>query len=216
MIDGEIDALEPAGTDRAARRCRNARLHRTLGRSRTDRRARASARSRISAKGNHRDRALAPPLPVVSPRSPRWRIRRRSTTLPKSRSYMLERAREVDARRLIPVSAVTKDLAGRELVDFAAMAAAGARLYSDDGIPIDDEAILVRAFREAAQNGFAISLHEEDRALTGHGALQCGRSLQTSRRRRHSGDRRNASRASRPRDRRRRRCARTYRARLDR
>jgi dihydroorotase len=93
---------------------------------------------------------------------------------PEIARYMLERAREVHAARLIPVSAVTKNLAGRELVDFAAMAAAGARLYSDDGIPIDDEAILVRAFREAAQIGFAISLHEEDRALTGHGACNAG------------------------------------------
>ncbi len=93
---------------------------------------------------------------------------------PEIARYMLERAREVHATRLIPVSAVTKGLAGRELVDFGAMAAAGARLYSDDGIPIDDEAILVRAFREAAQIGFAISLHEEDRALTGHGACNAG------------------------------------------
>src|ERR1700722_19490058 len=93
---------------------------------------------------------------------------------PEIARYMLERAREVHATRLIPVSAVTKNLAGRELVDFAAMAAAGARLYSDDGIPIDDEAILVRAFRAASQIGFAISLHEEDRVLTGHGACHAG------------------------------------------
>jgi dihydroorotase len=88
--------------------------------------------------------------------------------------YMLEQARAARATRLIPVSAVTKGLAGRELVDFAAMAEAGARLYSDDGIPIDDEAILVSAFREAARIDFAISLHEEDRALTGHGACHAG------------------------------------------
>lgn len=88
--------------------------------------------------------------------------------------YMLEQAAAVRAARLIPVSAVTAGLAGRELVDFAAMAAAGARLYSDDGIPIDDEVILVSAFREAARINFAISLHEEDRTLTGHGACNAG------------------------------------------
>jgi dihydroorotase len=87
---------------------------------------------------------------------------------------MLEQAQAARASRLIPVSAVTKALAGRELVDFAAMAAAGARLYSDDGIPIDDEAILVAAFHEAARINFAISLHEEDRVLTGHGACHAG------------------------------------------
>src|SRR5665213_2280547 len=88
--------------------------------------------------------------------------------------YMLDRAHEVNGTRLIPISAVTKGLAGRELVDFVAMAGAGARLYSDDGIPIDDEAILVGAFREVSKTGFAISLHEEDRSITGHGACHAG------------------------------------------
>ena len=93
---------------------------------------------------------------------------------PEIARYMIERAREVHATRLIPVSAVTMGLAGRKLVDFGAMTAAGARLFSDDGIPIDDEAVLVEAFRTAAQSGFAISLHEEDRSLTGHGACHAG------------------------------------------
>jgi dihydroorotase len=93
---------------------------------------------------------------------------------PEVARYMIERAGEVHGTRLIPVSAVTTGLAGRELVDFPAMAQAGARLFSDDGIPIDDEAILVRAFRAASQIGFAVSLHEEDRTLSGHGACHAG------------------------------------------
>jgi dihydroorotase len=88
--------------------------------------------------------------------------------------YMLERAREAHAARLVPVSAVTKGLSGRELTNFVAMAEAGARLFSDDGIPIDDEAILTHAFAAASRIGFSISLHEEDRALTGHGACNAG------------------------------------------
>jgi dihydroorotase len=93
---------------------------------------------------------------------------------PEIARYMIERAREVRGARLIPVSAVTKGLQGRELVDFAAMAAAGARMFSDDGIPIDDQAVLRRAFDEARGCGLAISLHEEDRALTGDGAMNAG------------------------------------------
>ncbi|HEX3410000.1 MAG TPA: dihydroorotase [Candidatus Binataceae bacterium] len=93
---------------------------------------------------------------------------------PEIARYMLDQAHAARAARLIPVSAVTRGLAGRELVNFAAMAEAGARLYSDDGIPIDDEAILVGAFREAARVNFAISLHEEDRTLTAHGACHAG------------------------------------------
>ncbi|MGH8012503.1 MAG: dihydroorotase [Candidatus Binataceae bacterium] len=93
---------------------------------------------------------------------------------PEITRYMLERAHEARAARLIPVSAVTKGLEGRETVDFAAMVAAGVRLFSDDGIPIDDQVVLARAFDEAARIGFAISLHEEDRALTGEGAVNAG------------------------------------------
>jgi dihydroorotase len=47
-------------------------------------------------------------------------------------------------------------------------------MFSDDGVPIDDQAVLVRAFDEASRIGFAISLHEEDRALTGNGAMNAG------------------------------------------
>jgi dihydroorotase len=88
--------------------------------------------------------------------------------------YMLDRAREVKAARLIPVSAVTQGLRGLELVDFAAMAEAGARLFSDDGIPIDNEAVLSQAFDTLRRLGFAISLHEEDRHLSNDGAVNAG------------------------------------------
>jgi dihydroorotase len=88
--------------------------------------------------------------------------------------YMLERAREARRTRLVPVSAVTKGLQGCELVDFDAMIQAGARMFSDDGNPIDDQALLVHAFDEAARTGFAISLHEEERALTAKGAMNAG------------------------------------------
>jgi dihydroorotase len=89
---------------------------------------------------------------------------------PNVASYMLEREREVHAARLIPVSAVTKGLRGTDLVDFAAMAEAGARLFSDDGIPIDDQVVLARALDELARLNFAVSLHEEDRHLSEEGA----------------------------------------------
>jgi len=88
--------------------------------------------------------------------------------------YMLETAAGVRAARLIPVSAVTRGLGGRETVDFAAMIEAGARLFSDDGIPIDDQAVLRAAMEQTGRLGFAISLHEEDRALTAHGAVNAG------------------------------------------
>jgi len=93
---------------------------------------------------------------------------------PETTRYMLERARQAASTRLVPVSAVTIGLQGRELVDFDAMAQAGGRLFSDDGFPIDDLSVLARAFDQAARVGFAVSLHEEDRLLTRNGAMNAG------------------------------------------
>src|ERR1700674_4063912 len=75
---------------------------------------------------------------------------------PEITRYMLEQAALAHSARLAPVSAVTKGLRGEELVDYRAMIAAGARLFSDDGIPIDDPAVLARAIREINALGFTI------------------------------------------------------------
>jgi dihydroorotase len=93
---------------------------------------------------------------------------------PATTRYMLERAREARSARLVPVSAVTQGLGGIEPVDFAAMLEAGARLFSDDGIPVDDAMVLSRALDETKWLGYAVSLHEEDRALSCEGALNAG------------------------------------------
>jgi len=93
---------------------------------------------------------------------------------PEITRYMLEQAARTHCARLVPVSAVTRGLRGEELVDYRAMVAAGARLFSDDGIPIDDSAVLARAIGEINALGFTISLHEEDRALTASGAINAG------------------------------------------
>lgn len=93
---------------------------------------------------------------------------------PATTRYMLERSREVHSARLVPVSAVTRGLHGTEPVDFGAMIDAGARLFSDDGIAIDDAMILSRAFDETKRLGYAVALHEEDRTLSCNGALNAG------------------------------------------
>ena len=93
---------------------------------------------------------------------------------PEITRYMLERAKEAGGARLVPVSAVTRNLAGVELVDLPAMVEAGARMFSDDGIPIDDQKLLARAMRAVAASSFAVSLHEEDRAITDGGAMNEG------------------------------------------
>jgi dihydroorotase len=93
---------------------------------------------------------------------------------PATTRYMLERAKAAHSARLVPVSAVTHGLGGTELVNFCAMVEAGARLFSDDGIPIDDAMVLSHALDETKRLGYAVSLHEEDRALSCEGALNAG------------------------------------------
>ena len=93
---------------------------------------------------------------------------------PETTRYMLDRAKDAHSSRLVPVSAVTRGLRGIETVDFGAMAKAGARLFSDDGIPIDDAMVLSRALDETRRLGYAVSLHEEDRELSRNGALNAG------------------------------------------
>ena len=63
---------------------------------------------------------------------------------------------------VLSVASVTRGLSGKELVDMEALEAAGAAGFSDDGIPIMDEAILTQAFKKAAELDMPVSLHEED------------------------------------------------------
>ncbi len=66
---------------------------------------------------------------------------------------------------VLQASAVTKSFAGRELVDMEAMKEAGAVGFTDDGIPIMNAGILVKAMEEAKRLNMPISLHEEDPSL---------------------------------------------------
>ena len=66
---------------------------------------------------------------------------------------------------VLSAAAITKGLAGEELVDMQALAAAGAAGFTDDGIPVMDEKILVEAMLQAKELNLPISLHEEDPAF---------------------------------------------------
>ncbi len=64
--------------------------------------------------------------------------------------------------RILQTANVTRGLKGLELTDMEGLAAAGAAGFTDDGIPILDEAILTEAMKMAAKLDLPISLHEED------------------------------------------------------
>lgn len=57
---------------------------------------------------------------------------------------------------------VTLGMKGGELVDMPTLANHGAVGFTDDGLPIVDEKVLVEAMKKAKELGLPISLHEED------------------------------------------------------
>ena len=72
---------------------------------------------------------------------------------------------EQAAVHVLQAAAITKGLAGEELTDMEALAHAGAAGFTDDGIALMDEGLLLSAMEKASELGLPISLHEEDKAL---------------------------------------------------
>lgn len=75
--------------------------------------------------------------------------------------YIQEKA-EKTGIHILQASTITKGLNGDELVDLETMANAGAAGFTDDGIPILNEKILVEAMKRAKELDLPVSLHEED------------------------------------------------------
>ena len=75
---------------------------------------------------------------------------------------------------VLSAAAVTKGLQGKELTDMRALRAAGAAVFTDDGIPIMDSALLFEAMKLAKELDAPISLHEEDPALIAAAGINQG------------------------------------------
>lgn len=80
---------------------------------------------------------------------------------PETLNYIREKGAETGIH-VLQAAAVTKGLRGQELADMERMAAAGAAGFTDDGIPVMDEKILLEAMEMAKKLNLPISLHEED------------------------------------------------------
>lgn len=79
-------------------------------------------------------------------------------------SYVQEKG-EKTGIHVLQAAAITKGLKGQELVDMEELADAGAPGFTDDGIPLMDERILLRAMEKARELGLPLAFHEEDPAL---------------------------------------------------
>ncbi|HUX17201.1 MAG TPA: dihydroorotase [Phycisphaerae bacterium] len=89
-------------------------------------------------------------------------------------AYYLARGREANLARVLPIGAMTRGRAGREPADLAAMKAAGAVAFSDDGSDVADAKIFEAVLRRAASIGAATICHCEDARLAAGGIVNDG------------------------------------------
>lgn len=75
---------------------------------------------------------------------------------------------------VLNTAAVTVGLKGEKLTPMAALKQAGAVGFTDDGIPIQDAGLLIKAMEAAKKLDVPISLHEEDPNLIGSSGINQG------------------------------------------
>ena len=86
---------------------------------------------------------------------------------------IIKRAKEVNLCNVLPFSSVTKGEKGQELVDFKSQLEAGAIAFSDDGMPVENAAMIREAMIEANKLGSFVSEHCEEKSVSA-GAINAG------------------------------------------
>ena len=87
--------------------------------------------------------------------------------------YMLEKGKDTPIH-VYACGAVTKNLEGKELTDMAALRAAGAIGFTDDGKPLLEEALARKAMEVCRELGVPISFHEEDPVYIEESGINAG------------------------------------------
>lgn len=92
---------------------------------------------------------------------------------PKTLSYVLEKGQKTGIH-VRSCACVTEGMQGERLTDMRALRDIGAAGFTDDGVPILDEKLLLKAMEETAKLGVPISLHEEDPAYIVNNGINQG------------------------------------------
>ena len=87
--------------------------------------------------------------------------------------YITEKGRETGIH-VLAAAAVTKGLKGQELTEMQALAESGAAGFTDDGIPLMNEALVKKAMEEAKRLNLPLSFHEEDPAFIVNNGIHQG------------------------------------------
>ena len=89
-------------------------------------------------------------------------------------SLILDSARKANLINIYPVASITKGQKGVTLSDFSELKRAGAVGVSDDGFPVSDDRIMLKAMKKAKDNGLAIISHCEDIGISAGGLMHDG------------------------------------------
>lgn len=89
-------------------------------------------------------------------------------------SYILDKAKDAKAD-VYPVASITAGMNGERLSDFAALRAAGAVAFSDDGKPVKNAALMEQAMVECEKLGTLIASHCEDLDIIDGGIINKGK-----------------------------------------
>jgi dihydroorotase len=88
--------------------------------------------------------------------------------------YILEKASQVKSSRVYPVGAVTLELAGKRLCNYAELKDAGVIAITDDGMPVMDSQLMRKALEYAGEFDLLVISHSEDLNLAAGGVMNEG------------------------------------------
>lgn len=86
---------------------------------------------------------------------------------------ILTRAKDLPVR-VLQSACLTGGMRGNGLCDYAALKAAGAAALTDDGRPVEDDAMMEEALKKAAEVGLPVVSHCEDLAIINGGIIHKG------------------------------------------
>ena len=89
--------------------------------------------------------------------------------------YVLQKSREVDVVRVLPIGCVTKGREGRELAELWELAQSGVIGFSDDGSPVENAHLMRQALAYAGGLGLPVIQHSEDTTLSQGAPINEGR-----------------------------------------
>ncbi|GAB3261462.1 dihydroorotase [Arthrobacter pigmenti] len=95
-------------------------------------------------------------------------------------SRLLSQSRRQTSCRVHPVGAITGGLEGASPAPYAEMAAAGARMFSDDGKCVNNAALTRAALVAAANLGCIVAQHAQSADLAGEGQINAGHASETT------------------------------------